>query len=66
MDTATLTSALSSAQSAEKLLDTAAKLTATAASQNGSPDQPADLAAQNVDRLANVGAGVGTQLDISV
>jgi hypothetical protein len=66
MDVGALASALIGAQVGKMQLAVAAKMLQTSADSANSVAQLIDSAQQNFDRLANVGAGVGQNLDISV
>jgi hypothetical protein len=66
MDVASLAAALISAQVGQVQLAVAAKLAKMNAEQGASVVQLLDAAKGNFDRLANVAAGIGSNLDISV
>jgi len=66
MDIASIASALISAQVGQVQLAVAAKLAKMNAEQGASVVQLLEAAKGNFDRLANVAAGIGTSLDISV
>jgi hypothetical protein len=66
MDTAALASAFVGAKAAEVQMAVAAKMLRMNADAAQSIVQVIEAAQQNIDRLANVAAGVGGNLDISV
>ncbi len=66
MDPTSLASALAGAQAGSVQMALAAKMLKMNADASGSVAQLLDAAAQNLDKLANVAAGVGQNLDISV
>jgi hypothetical protein len=66
MDVAALASALAGAQLGQVQLAVAAKMLRMNADQASSIANLIDAAAQNTNRLANVAAGVGGNLDITV
>jgi hypothetical protein len=66
MDIAAIASALIAATAGQVQLAVAAKLAKMDAEQGASVAKLLEAAAANFDRLANVAAGVGTGLDISV
>jgi hypothetical protein len=65
MDVAALASALAGAQMGQIQLAVAAKMLRMNANQASSIANLIDAAAQNGNRLANVAAGIGGNLDIS-
>jgi hypothetical protein len=65
MDIASIAAALISAQVGQMQLAVAAKLAKMDAQQGASIVQPLDAAKSNFNNLANVAAGIGTNLDIS-
>jgi hypothetical protein len=66
MDVSTIASAFVGAQSGQVAVAMAAKMLQTDAKQASSMANLIDQAAQSASKLANVGAGIGTNLDISV
>lgn len=66
MDIGTLASAMIAARVGEVQLAVAARMLRTNADAAASASKLVDAAEQNVDRLANVAAGIGTQLDLTV
>jgi hypothetical protein len=66
MDDVGLASAFISASVGQAQLTVAARLLRMNADQEQSVAQLVDAAQQNIDRLANVAAGIGGNLDISV
>jgi len=66
MDTASLAAALVSAQMAQVQLAVAARMATMNAQQGQSVANLINAAEQNMNQLANVAAGVGTQVDITV
>jgi hypothetical protein len=65
MDVAALAAALVGAQMARAQLAVAAKIARMDAQTGQSVADLLDAAQQNLNRLANVAAGVGTQVDIT-
>ena len=65
MDVASLASALVGAQMARAQLAVAAKIVRMDAQTGQSVANLLDAAQQNLNRLANVAAGIGTQVDIT-
>lgn len=65
MDVSALASAFIGAQAARLQLAVAAKMIRMNADAENSVAQLIDAAQNNINRLANVAAGVGTTLDIS-
>jgi len=65
MDTASLAAALVAAQMAKVQLAVAAKMARLDAQSGQSVANLLSAAEQNMDRLANVAAGIGTQVDIT-
>ena len=65
MDTGALASAFVGAQMAQVQLAVAAKMLRMNADMASSVVQVIDAAQQNMDRLANVAAGIGGNLDVS-
>jgi hypothetical protein len=65
MDTASLAAALVAAQMARVQLAVAARMARMDAQQGQSVANLISSAEQNMNRLANVAAGVGTQVDIT-
>jgi hypothetical protein len=65
MDTASLAAALVAAQMARVQLALAARMARMDAQTGQSVATLIDAAEQNMNRLANVAAGVGTQVDIT-
>jgi hypothetical protein len=65
MDVAALASALVGAQMARAQLAVAAKIARMDAQTGQSVANLLDAAQQNLNRLANVAAGIGTQVDIT-
>ena len=65
MDVAALASAFVGAKAAEVQMAVAAKMLKTNADSAKSVAQVIEAAQQNLDRLANVAAGIGQNLDIS-
>ena len=66
MDVAALASALAGAQLGQIQLAVAAKMLRMNADQASSIANLIDAAAENGNRLANVAAGIGSNLDITV
>jgi hypothetical protein len=66
MDVGSLASALIGAQVGQAQLAVAAKMLKMNADSANSVVKLIDAAQSNMDRLANVGAGIGTNLDVSV
>jgi len=66
MDPTSLVSAMAGAQMSGVQMALAAKMLKMNADSQGAIAQVLDAAAQNLNRLANVAAGVGQNLDISV
>lgn len=66
MNPASLAAAMTNAQMGSARMALAAKMLKMKADAHGSIAQVLDAAQQNVQRLANTGAGVGRHLDISV
>lgn len=66
MDTAAIASALVGARAAQVQMAVAAEMLRMNADAAQSVVQVIEAAQQNIDRLANVAAGVGGNLDISV
>jgi hypothetical protein len=66
MDDVSLASAFISASMGQAQLAVAAKLLRMNADQEQSVVKLVDAAQQNLDRLANVAAGIGGNLDVSV
>jgi 2-keto-4-pentenoate hydratase len=66
MDTAALATALIGARIAQVQMAVAAKMLRMNADNAASIVQVIEAAQQNMDKLANVAAGVGTNLDVSV
>ena len=66
MDTTALATAFIGAKAAEVQMAVAAKMLRMNADAAKSVVQVIEAAQQNMDRLANVAAGVGSNLDISV
>lgn len=66
MDPASLVSALVAARTGQVQLAMAGKMLKMNADQAQSVVKLLDAAQENMDRLANVAAGIGTKLDISV
>jgi hypothetical protein len=65
MDTASLAAALVAAQMAKVQLAVAAKMARMEAQSGQSVANLISAAEQNMNRLANVAAGIGTQVDIT-
>jgi len=65
MDTGALASAFVGAQMAQVQMAVAAKMLRMNADMASSVVQVIDAARQNMDRLANVAAGIGGNLDLS-
>jgi hypothetical protein len=66
MDPASLVSALVAARTGQAQVAMAGKMLKMNADQAQSVVKLLDAAQENMDRLANVAAGIGTKLDISV
>jgi hypothetical protein len=66
MDIGALASAMIAARVGEVQLAVAARMLRMNADAAASTAKLIDAAEQNVDRLANVAAGIGTQLDLTV
>ena len=66
MDTAALATALIGARIAQMQMAVAAKMLRMNADNASSVVKVIEAAQQNMDTLANVAAGVGTNLDVSV
>jgi hypothetical protein len=66
MDIGALASAMIAARVGEVQLAVAARMLRMNADAAASASKLVDAAEQNVDRLANVAAGIGTQLDLTV
>jgi hypothetical protein len=66
MDIGALASAMIAARVAEVQLAIAAKMLRMNAEAATSAAQIIDAAAKNVDRLANVAAGIGAHLDVTI
>ena len=66
MDIGALASAMIAARVGEVQLAIAARMLRTNADAAASASKLVDAAEQNVDRLANVAAGIGSQLDLTV
>ncbi|WP_157223509.1 hypothetical protein [Rhodovulum sp. PH10] len=66
MDTSSIAAASVGAQSSQARMDVATQVVKQAAQQEQDVAKMVDEAAQNAERLANVKAGVGRALDISV
>ena len=66
MDIGALASAMIAARVGEVQLAVAARMLRTNADAAASASKLVDAAEQNVDRLANVAAGIGSQLDLTV
>ena len=66
MDVAALASAIAAAQTGQVQTAVAAKMMKMNANQDAAVAQLLAAAAQNGDRLANVAAGIGQNLDITV
>ena len=66
MDIGTLASAMIAARVGEVQVAVAARMLRMNADAAASASKLVDAAEQNVDRLANVAAGIGTQLDLTV
>lgn len=66
MDPTSLVSAMAGAQMGSVQIALAARLLKMNADASGAIAQVLDAAQQNLNRLANVAAGVGQNLDISV
>ena len=65
MDVAALAGALIAAQAGQAQLAVAGRMLRMDADQQASAAKLIDAAEQNMDRLANVAAGIGTSLDIT-
>jgi hypothetical protein len=66
MDIGALASAMIAARVGEVQIAVAARMLRMNADAAASAAKLIDAAEQNVDRLANVAAGIGTQLDLTV
>jgi hypothetical protein len=66
MDIGALASAMIAARVGEVQLAIAARMLRMNADAAASASKLVDAAEQNVDRLANVAAGIGSQLDLTV
>jgi hypothetical protein len=66
MDLGALASAMIAARVGEVQIAVAARMLRMNADAAASAAKLIDAAEQNVDRLANVAAGIGTQLDLTV
>jgi hypothetical protein len=66
MDPTSLVSAMAGAQMGSVQMSLAAKMIKMNADASGAIAQVLDAAQENISRLANVAAGVGQNLDISV
>jgi hypothetical protein len=66
MDIGSLASAMIAARVGEVQLAVAARMLRMNADAAASTAKLIDAAEQNVDRLANVAAGIGTQLDVTI
>jgi hypothetical protein len=66
MDIGALASAMIAARVGEVQIAVAARMLRMNADAAASAAKLIDAAEQNVDRLANVAAGIGTQLDLAV
>ena len=66
MDIGSLASAMIAARVGEVQLAVAARMLRMNADAAASAAKLIDAAEQNVDRVANVAAGIGTQLDLTV
>ena len=66
MDPVSIATALIGTQAAQAQIAVAAKIAQMNAQQGQSIAQLLDAAAANFDRLANVGAGIGGNLDVTI
>jgi hypothetical protein len=66
MDSAALASAFIAASAGQFQLTVAEKMLAIDVNSDRSAVQLIDAAQQNIDRLANVSAGIGTNFDLTV
>ena len=66
MDPVSIVTALIGVQAAQAQIAVAAKIAQMNAQQGQSVAKLLDVAAANFDRLANVGAGIGGNLDVTV